>query len=199
MPYEYRKLTPEERAAVVFERHSRGFPLHSPPHLFREEGYYLLTAAIYEHLPLLAASSRCSAFEAQLLESLAAAEITVFSWAVLPNHYHLLVYARDFESISRTLNLIHGRSSRQWNLEDGMTGKRKVWYSFYDQAIRNERHFETAINYIHYNPVKHGWTDDPYEWPWSSLENYLDSIGREGLREQWKRFPPGRFGEGWDD
>lgn len=199
MPYKYRSLAPEERAAVVAERRSRGFPLHSPPHPFREEGYYLVTAAIYEHLPLLKAAARCSAFETQLLQTLTEEGITVFSWVILPDHYHVLLHTRSFDTLSHTLNLIHGRSSRQWNLEDGQSGKRKVWYSFYDRAVRSERHFETAINYIHYNPVKHGWVEDPYAWFWSSLENYVDSIGREGLREKWKRFPPGQFGKGWDD
>jgi len=49
MPYEYRRMTPEQREAVLRLRESRGFPLHAPPHPFKEKTYYMLTAANFEH------------------------------------------------------------------------------------------------------------------------------------------------------
>jgi len=66
-------------------------------------------------------------------------------------------------------------------------------------VIRDDVHFYRALNYIHYNPVKHRYADDPYVWPWSSLCNYHESNGREWLRDKWRAFPPGDFGRGWDD
>jgi len=89
------------------------------------------------------------------------------------------------------LKHLHGSTARIWNLEDGLTGKRKVWYKFHDRAIRNERHYYHAFNYIHYNPVKHGYVESPYDWPWSSVHLYFDTHGREWLREQWRKYPIG--------
>jgi REP element-mobilizing transposase RayT len=40
-----------------------------------------------------------------------------------------------------------------------MTGRRKVWYSFRDRAIRDERHTYHALNYLHFNAVKHGYVE----------------------------------------
>jgi putative transposase len=74
-----------------------------------------------------------------------------------------------------------------------------VWYKFSDRMIRNEAHFYQALNYIHVNPMKHGYVKDPYEWLWSSLQSYYDSRGRDWLREQWRSYPPGDFGMGRDD
>lgn len=83
---------------------------------------------------------------------------------------------------------------------DGVTGQRRVWYKFTDRVIRNDAHFYRALNYLHYNPVKHGYTHDPYDWSWSSLSNYLDDRGREWLRTTWQTYrPPDDFGTGWDD
>ena len=48
-----------------------------------------------------------------------------------------------------------------------------------------------AFNYIHFNPVKHGYVKTPYEWMWSSLALYEQDFGREWLRERWAKFPPG--------
>ena len=79
-----------------------------------------------------------------------------------------------------------------------MTGKRRVWYKFTDRMIRSESHFFRAINYIHYNPVKHGYVTDPYDWKWTSLHEYFEVYGRDWLKEIWVAYPPGDLGSGWD-
>jgi putative transposase len=201
LPYEYRKMTPEERDRVLRQRRERGYPLHDPPHPFREGGRYLLTAANFEHVPVMAASDRRTDFETRLTEGMCAIHADVFGWVILPNHYHILVGVESLDDVSPVLKQLHGTTSREWNLADNQTGKRRVWYKFTDRMIRNDAHFYRALNYIHYNPVKHRYTDDPYEWPWSSLHNYLeaDGYGREWLRVKWQVHPPGDFGKGWDD
>jgi hypothetical protein len=37
MPYEYSKLSPEEREELLRIRRERGYPLHAPPHPYRDE------------------------------------------------------------------------------------------------------------------------------------------------------------------
>jgi putative transposase len=199
MPYEYRQLTPEEREEAVRQRREQGYPLHAPPHSIRGEHCYLLSAANYEHFPIMAVPERRTAFERRLLSALVIVHTEVIAWVVLPNHYHALVNVGSLASMSAALQGVHGSTSREWNLADGETRKRKVWYHFTDRAIRNQSHFIAALNYIHYNPVKHRYVDDAYDWPWSSLENYLETQGREWLRAQWRTNPPGDMGRGWDD
>jgi putative transposase len=122
----------------------------------------------------------------------------VFGWVILANHYHMLVAAQSLDDIAGALGLLHGRTSRAWNVQDGRTGSRRVWYRYSDQVIRNEDHFYRVLNYLHVNPVKHGYIDDPYEWPWSSVHVYYETHGREWLRRQWRAHPPGDLGRGWD-
>lgn len=199
MPYEYRKLSPEKRQEVVRQRRARGYPLHAPPHPFRQAGAYFITAANFEHVPIMADPGRRTEFEARLLASVHAINADVFGWVILPNHYHILLGVDSLDLVSAALKQLHGSTSREWNLADGQTGKRQVWYKFHDRMIRDEAHFYRVLNYIHINPVKHGYVSDPYEWPWLSLSNYLDAHGREWLRERWRQHPPGDFGRGWDD
>jgi putative transposase len=57
-----------------------------------------------------------------------------------------------------------------------------------------------VFNYVHYNPVKHGYVCDPFDWTWSSLQMYYADKGKEWLEEQWIAYrPPSDFGKGWDD
>lgn len=200
MPYEYRKLSPQEREEVVNYRRERGYPLHAPPHPFRDAGAYLISAANYEHKPVMKLSQRRTEFETRLLNVLKAIADEIIAWVVLPNHYHVLLYVQSLNHVSAALQHLHGTTSREWNIEDGLTGKRRVWYKFFDTMIRNAAHLHTAFNYIHYNPVKHGYVTDPYDWHWSSLLLYHDDMGRDWLRTHWKAYTPSPdFGKGWDD
>ena len=199
MPYEYRTLSKEERAALVETRRQRGYPLHDPPHPIRAAGWYLLTAANYEHRPLMASPERRDAFQAALLSHFEEIEAEVGAWVVLPNHYHILAGVHSLDQVSGALKLLHGRTAFAWNREDGLTGQRRVWYKFADRWIRNGRHYYRALNYIHYNPVKHGYVDDAYGWTWSSVHWYLEENGRDWLRQTWRSYPVEAMGMNWDD
>lgn len=166
--YDYRKATPDQRLRLTRDRLAHGFPPHSPPHPVRHERVYLVTAACYEHASHMSACLRREQLLNALLEELNSHNVEAQAWAILPNHYHLLVKPREFNALGRTLRLIHGRTSRQWNDEDHKSG-RKVWYRFTDRVIRSERHYYTTLNYIHYNPVKHGLAKSPYDWRESSV------------------------------
>lgn len=200
MPYEYRKLSHKEREELVSYRRERGYPRHAPPHPFREAGAYMISAANFEHKDVMETSARRTEFETLLLNALQEIANELIAWVVLPNHYHFLATIQSLDHISPALKHLHGTTSRMWNLEDNLTGKRRVWYKFADTYIKNEAHFHFSFNYIHYNPVKHGYVSDPYDWPWSSLLIYYEDRGRDWLQEKWKAYtPPVDFGKGWDD
>lgn len=200
MPYEYRKLSPKEREEIVNYRRAQGYPLHAPPHPFREAGTYLISAANFEHQAVMNSPQRRTEFETQLLNSMKEIANTLIAWVVLPNHYHVLINIQSLDDVSAALKHLHGTTSREWNIEDDLTGNRRVWYRFVDTLIRNKMHLHMAFNYIHYNPVKHGYVCDPYDWTWSSLQMYYEDKGKNWLEEQWATFKPSSdFGKGWDD
>ena len=196
--YEYRKLSPEQREKLVEERMARGFPPHAPPHPIRLQSFYLLTAACYRHQTHLSMASRRQQLVDLIFECFINNGFEISGWVILPNHYHLLVWVDEFERLGKLFNSIHGITSRQWNLEEGVRG-RKIWYKFSDRAIRSERHFYTTLNYIHYNPVKHGYAKSPYDWSESSVHWYFDSYGRQWLRDAWVQYPVLDYGQDWDD
>jgi putative transposase len=79
MPYEYRKMTPEERQQVLTQRRERSYPLHGPPHPFREASRYLLTAANFEHANIMASPERRTDFETRLIEAMHSIEVELYS------------------------------------------------------------------------------------------------------------------------
>ena len=89
MPYEYRKLSPKEREEIVNYRRERGFPLHAPPHPFREAGVYMISVANFEHQAIMNSTKRRTDFEIRLLNAIKEITDELIAWIVLPNHYHV--------------------------------------------------------------------------------------------------------------
>ncbi|MDZ8024997.1 MAG: transposase [Nostoc sp. DedQUE01] len=208
--YKYHKLTPEQKAELVEQRLSRGYPPHSPPHLIRDRQFYLLTVACYEHKCHMQSESRRQQLLNKIFDRFRIGDndhesaealttnLTIYAWVVLPNHYHLLVQVENFDILSDLFRRTHGALSRQWNIEDNIT-KRKIWYSWSDRAIHSERHYYTTLNYIHYNPVKHGLVQSPYDWVETSVHWYLQAFGRQWLRDCWTQYPLQSYGKDWDN
>jgi len=195
--YNYRKLTPEQKAEVLNDRIFKGYPLHEPPHLHKVEGWFLITSATYEHQPHFHSEEHTLWLIEELFRELNIAGITCNGWVVLPNHYHLLVQCNPLSTISEPLRRVHARTARELNAREGITGRR-IWYRFTDRAIRNDRHYYTTLNYIHYNPTKHGYVEKPLDWTCSSVHWYLEHFGIEWLRDSWRQHPIRDYGKGWD-
>lgn len=110
----------------------------------------------------------------------------MIAWVVMPNHVHAL-----FQTINDwSMNAVVG----SWKtFTANAIGRRvrkadepvpHVWHpEFWDRYIRDQNHFDTAIAYIHNNPVQAGLVTQPEQWPWSSAypEN-SGNAGNAGLR-----------------
>ncbi|MGV3662973.1 MAG: hypothetical protein ACO1TE_22505 [Prosthecobacter sp.] len=55
------------------------------------------------------------------------------------------------------------------------------------------------MNYIHHNPVKHGYVQKWHEWPFGSAIQFLEKTGQEEAARIWKAYPVRDYGAGWDD
>ena len=62
-------------------------------------------------------------------------------------------------------------------------GERGIWQRrYWEHLIRDDRDFERHADYIHDNPVKHGYVPRIRDWPYSSFHRYV----RNGMyREDW--------------
>jgi putative transposase len=193
-------MTPAERQEVLRARKSSLRPWHSPPHRV-EAGtrQYIISAACYEHASIIGRSAeRLDELSGHLFDLLTARSDEVFAWCVLPNHYHAVIQTKTVGEVLRELGLMHGRTSFRWNGEDAARG-RKVWCNAVEREMRSEGHLWASINYVHHNPVKHGWVDRWQDWAWSSARSFLDDVGQKRAADIWRGYPVFGYGEGWDD
>lgn len=194
--YLWRRLTPEQRATILTYRQRLKRPWHRPPHFGKGSIHYHLSAACYEHQPHIGLNAeRMASFSEALLETL---PIPPAAWCVLPNHYHLLIRADDLEALIQSLGRFHGRTSFTWNDHEQTRG-RKVFHGTSDRGMRSDAHFWATLNYIHHNPVHHGYVEKWTDWPFSSAADYLKEMGRVNAERIWNAHPLDEYGKGWDD
>ncbi|MGB5396309.1 MAG: hypothetical protein WBN96_04120 [Gammaproteobacteria bacterium] len=83
---------------------------------------------------------------------------------------------------SKRWSLIKSGFSRQLKLDETISASRRskrergIWQRrFWEHKIRNDHDFENHMNYIHYNPVKHGYVAKPSDWQLSTIHQYIES------------------------
>lgn len=92
---------------------------------------------------------------------------------ILPDHLHcILALPSDDTARSARWRLIQGLFERV------VGGGRNQWRSFEEQSISDASELEQRIDYIHSDPVRHGFARTARKWPYSSLHAYI----RQGLR-----------------
>ena len=95
----------------------------------------------------------------------------IVAYSILPEHFHALVNCNgnDLATIMQKVKLSFSKRYRNnAEIKKGQIWQRRYW----DHIIRNESDFNTHIDYIHYNPVKHNLVMRPFEWEFSSIHEY---------------------------
>jgi putative transposase len=197
--YRWRSWTPEQRQAILKQRRERHHPCHSPAHLASDRTtYYMITAACFEHHPVIGFSDqRIAEFSNELCNLLHDNCRALLAWVVLPNHYHVLVDAPELKHTLRQLGKLHGRSSFDWDGQESLRG-RQVWCNAAETAMKFEGHFYASRNYVLHNPVHHGYCRKWTDWPFSSADDYLKSAGRDKALRFWEAYPLYEYGQSWD-
>ena len=128
--------------------------LHRPFHLELENEFYFLTGRLYSDSKVFYKNSNKDIFLNLLFDKIKIFDYQIFTFAVLLNHYHLLLKINK-KPISDFINQLQGSSSFIINRIESRQG-RKNFYQYWDWCIRNEADFYKHFNYINQNPIKHG-------------------------------------------
>jgi putative transposase len=99
-------------------------------------------------------------------------KFNLIAFVILPEHFHMVIdpKSNNLSDIMRNIKLSFSKQLRNANRTySGIVWQRRFW----DHQIRNQDDMNRHIDYIHYNPVKHGLVKDPFVWKQSSINQYL--------------------------
>jgi len=170
---------------------------HHPPHIFLDDTWYIVTAATLNHAPLLSDVYAKALIRDRLRELMPEFNLALLAWVILDNHYHVIFKTQRGNALPRFFGRLHGSTSRQINRRDDTAG-RQIWHNYWDACIRTEADLWTRFNYVHHNPVKHGYVQNLRDWEFSSYHYYRNLKGEKWLADCWQRYPVIDFIEGDD-
>ena len=142
-----------------------------PPHIYQDNKFYFITAKTFENRRFFNTLAKKSMFVQSLRTAVKRFSFELIAWVFLDQHYHMIINVGLGKQLGRCINNLHANSSRLLNKLENKDG-RKIWYQYWDRCIRSERDFWTRINYIHHNPVKHGYAVKMEDYPFSSYSSY---------------------------
>ena len=171
--------------------------MHHPPHIYLDDTWYIITASTLNYTPFLSSGRAKALVRDKLKELIQEFKITLRAWVILDNHYHLLLKTYLGNDLSRFFGRLHGGTSFKINGWDNTSG-RQIWHNYWDTCIRNEEGYWMRFNYIHNNPIKHGYVHNLQEWPFSSYHYYLRTEGKEWLDDCFATYPVLDYLEGDD-
>ena len=100
---------------------------------------------------------------------------------VLPEHLHCIWTLPTGDADYKTRwALIKAGFSRGLPKEERRStsrikrGERGIWQRrYWEHWIRDDEDYQQHVDYIHWNPVKHGWVTQVKEWPYSSFHAFV--------------------------
>ena len=105
----------------------------------------------------------------------------IIAWVVLPEHLHAVWTLPPGDTdYSMRWNQIKGTFSRHLpsgeRVSPSRADKRErgIWQRrFWEHWIRDEDDLRRHVDYVHYNPVKHGHVKQVGDWPFSSFHRFV--------------------------
>jgi putative transposase len=164
-------------------------------------GTYFFTATLADRASR-ALVVHVDALRAAFRETRRAHPFTIDAIVVLPDHLHVVMtlpdgdadYSIRWQFIKRRFTAAVAKAGVP--IPRHPNGEHALWQRrFWEHTIRDDRDFERHVDYIHFNPVKHGLVPRVRDWPHSSFHRY---VRRGLLPDDWGGDVGGesaRFGE----
>ena len=107
---------------------------------------------------------------------------TIEAIVILPDHPHCLWTLppgdADFSTRWHDIKARFAAKISRWERLSArrlQKGERGIWQRrFWEHVIRDERDYDRHVDYIHYNPVKHGHVTKVADWPYSSFHRFVE-------------------------
>jgi putative transposase len=171
-------------------------------------GTYFFTVVTYRRQKFLCNENVRNALRDGIRDTQTTHPFTIDAWVLLPDHLHCIWtlppndanFGTRWAMIKRFVTKQCGPSlyRDEWMTQSKLRRKEStIWQRrFWEHQIRDERDYERHMDYIHYNPVKHGYVENVRDWPHSTFHRYV----RDGVyAEDWGSAAMTSFRDGFGE
>ncbi|MEM9265187.1 MAG: transposase [Cyanobacteria bacterium P01_F01_bin.13] len=146
-----------------------------------------LTWVTHQRAPILVQPHSLNILRKAVSKAKKEAPFEIIAAAILPDHVHFVWQLPEQDSnyskrVSRIKVLftrgLRSKKTRSVNVSQSRRKHREsdVWQRrFWERTIRDEKHLVNCLDYVHYNPVKHGLVSCPHLCSYSSFQKWVDA------------------------
>jgi putative transposase len=96
--------------------------------------------------------------------------VQVFAFALMPNHYHLVLQPQGNDELPRFMLWVQMTHAKRWHGVHGTQGQGALYQGRYKAfPVQTDRHFLTVCRYVERNAFRSGLVARAQDWAWSSL------------------------------
>ena len=152
---------------------------------FLRGGSFFFTVVTEQRRPLFASADAVEGLRMAFRAVRSTRPFEVDAMVVLPDHLHCIWTLppgdADFATrwrLIKTWFTKHCDPGLRSEPNRARTAKREqaLWqHRYWEHALRDEADFTRHVEYVHFNPVKHGLVASAMEWPYSSFRRYVEA------------------------
>ncbi|ULJ61508.1 REP-associated tyrosine transposase [Wielerella bovis] len=159
---------------------------------YRQGALYFFTVVTYQRRPILTNTDVMPVLKAAFKTVQQKYPFKIMALVVLPDHLHTIWqmpendanfsirwnqikryvshHCKHYDNLNKTTSEIKKRQSSFWQQR------------FWEHCIRDDEDFANCMDYIHYNPVKHGYVQAAKDWRFSTFHKY---VAQDVYPEDW--------------
>ena len=146
---------------------------------------YFFTVVSHQRQTILTDEPIRNALREAIFETRALLPFKIDAWVLLPDHLHAIwtLPENDSDYSTRWSMIKRGvtkRCATQYQDDSKRSLSRvkrresTIWQRrFWEHVVRNDLEFEQYMNYVHFNPVKHGLVSRVADWCWSTFHRLV--------------------------
>lgn len=130
-----------------------------------------ITCVTHNRIKILADEKYLSIFWSVLKKAQLLHPFHLFAYVIMPDHFHwIMQLPEENPNFSEPMHSIKRNLTWEFKKELGVNQFQLWQRGFWDHVIRDDEDLKQHFDYIHWNPVKHGYVNDPIDWGASSFE-----------------------------
>jgi putative transposase len=149
-------------------------------------GTYFFTVNSFRRRPILTLAPLRHALRLAIQNTRLSHPFEIDAWVLLPDHLHCIWTLPEGDSdfsmrwslIKRMVTQTCANDFSVADLSPSRIQRKEsaIWQRrFWEHQIRDEEDFKRHVDYIHWNPVKHGLVQRTLDWPYSTFHRYVET------------------------
>lgn len=150
-----------------------------------EGATYFFTLVTERRQSILTNEDVREALRAAILKVRSTHPFEIDAWVLLPDHLHCIWtlpegdadFSTRWRLIKREVTVAIGTKYFRDDLHTDRRAQKQqgtIWQQrFWEHLIRDDHDYAAHMDYLHFNPVKHGLVKTVNEWPWSSFHRLV--------------------------